>query len=65
LRPCCAPRPKKNGIDFQLADLIADQPGQSFLDGVIIGVKVGDATIDGTQVNHFLFIEPPGIELEL
>jgi len=56
---------EKKGIDFPLADLIADQPGQSFLDGVVTGVKVGDATIDGIQVNHFLFIQPPGIELEL
>ena len=56
---------EKKGIDFPLAELMADQPGQSFLDGVITGVKVGDATIGGTQVNHFLFIQPPGMELEL
>ena len=56
---------EKKGIDFPLAELIADQPGRSFLEGVITGVKVGDATIGGTQVNHFFFIQPPGMELEL
>jgi len=53
------------GTDFPLADLLADQPGQAFLKGVITGIKVDDATIDGQTCNHFFFLQPPGIELEL
>jgi len=53
------------GIDFPLADLLADQPGQAFLNGIITGIKVGDATIDGQTCHHFFFVQPPGIELEL
>jgi hypothetical protein len=56
---------EKMGIDFPLADLLADRPGQSFLEGVITGIKVGDATIEGQACNHFFFVQPPGIELEL
>jgi len=32
---------------------------------VITGIKVGVAMTDGTKVDHFLFIQPPDIELEL
>jgi hypothetical protein len=53
------------GVDFPLADLLADQPGQAFLDGVLTGKEVGDVTIDGQKCNHFFFLQPPGIELEL
>lgn len=56
---------EKIGMDFPLADLMADQPGQSFLDGVITGFKVGDATIDGQTCDHFFYMQSPGIELEL
>jgi hypothetical protein len=56
---------EKMGIDFPLADLLADQPGQAFLNGVITGIKVDDATIDGQTCHHFFFVQPPGIELEL
>src|ERR1700753_2715302 len=48
------------GVDFPLADLLADQPGQAFLDGVLTGKEVGDVTIDGQKCNHFFFLQPPG-----
>jgi hypothetical protein len=56
---------ERMGVDFPLADLLADQPGQAFLNGVVTGKKVGDVTIDGQKCNHFFFLQPPGIELEL
>ncbi len=52
-------------VDFPLADLLADEPGKAFLDGIIAGKKVGETTIDGKPVNHFFFVQPMGIELEL
>jgi hypothetical protein len=56
---------ERMGVDFPLADLLADQPGQAFLNGVASGKKVGAVTIDGQKCNHFFFLQPPGIELEL
>jgi hypothetical protein len=56
---------ERMGVDFPLADLLADQPGQAFLNGVLTGKQVGEVTIDGQKCNHFFFLEPPGIELEL
>jgi len=56
---------ERMGVGFPLADLLADQPGQAFLNGVVTGKKVGDVTIDGQKCNHFFFLQPPGIELEL
>jgi hypothetical protein len=56
---------ERMGLDFPLADLLADEPGRSFLDGVVMGTKVGEVTIDGQACNHFFFMQPPGIELEL
>jgi hypothetical protein len=56
---------ERMGVDFPLADLLADQPGQAFLNGVETGKKVGEASIDGQNYNHFFFLQPPGIELEL
>jgi len=56
---------ERMGVDFPLADLLADKPGQAFLSGVVTGKKVGEATIDGQKCNHFFFLQPPGIELEL
>lgn len=53
------------GMDFPLADLLADKPGQSFLDGVISGIKVGETQIGTQTCDHFFFVQPPGIELEL
>ena len=56
---------ERMGVDFPLADLLADKPGQAFLNGVETGKKVGEASIDGQKCNHFFFLQPPGIELEL
>jgi hypothetical protein len=56
---------ERMGVDFPLADLLADQPGQAFLNGVVTGKKIGEVTIDGQKCNHFFFLQPPGIELEL
>ena len=56
---------QRMGVDFPLADLLADKPGQSFLDGVTAGSVVGRVSIDGDPGHHFLFLQPPGIELEL
>src|SRR5215469_2118736 len=49
---------EKKGVDFPLADLLADQPGHSFLDGVITGFKVGQAEFGDMRLDHFLFIQP-------
>jgi hypothetical protein len=56
---------QRMGVDFPLADLLADQPGKSFLDGVTFGKLVDKVSIDGEPGQHFLFLQPPGIELEL
>jgi len=56
---------ERMGVDFPLADLLADQPGQAFLNGVLAGKKVDEVNIDGQKCNHFFFLQPPGIELEL
>lgn len=56
---------ERMGVDFPLADLLADQPGQAFLDGVMTGKKLGEVSVDGQKCNHFFFLQPPGIELEL
>jgi hypothetical protein len=55
----------KFGIDFPLADFLTDAPDKSFLSGVTSGREVGTVTIDGVPCRHLLFIQPPGIELEL
>ena len=56
---------KRIRVDFPLADLLADKPGESFLDGVTTGSMVGEASFEGNAGHHFLFLQPPGIELEL
>src|SRR3954471_1650158 len=56
---------ERMGVDFPLADLLADQPGQAFLNGVLAGKKIDEVNIDGQKCNHFFFLQPPGIELEL
>ena len=43
------------GVDFPLADLLADKPGESFLDGVTTGSMVGEASFEGNAGHHFLF----------
>jgi len=55
----------KLGIDFPLADFLTNTPDKSFLLGVTSGREVGTATIDGVSCHHLLFLQPPGIELEL
>jgi len=53
------------GVDFPLADFVTDDPAKSFLLGVTSGRQVNTVTIDGVPVRHLLFVQPPGIELEL
>jgi len=53
------------GVDFPLADFVTDDPAKSFLLGVTSGREVNTVTIDGVPVRHLLFVQPPGIELEL
>src|SRR5438270_10509313 len=53
------------GVDFPLADFLANDPAQAFLHGVIAGKVVGTVTVDGLPCLHMVFIQPPGIELEL
>ena len=45
---------KRMGVDFPLADLLADKPGIR-LDGVTTGSKVGEASFEGNAGHHFLF----------
>jgi hypothetical protein len=52
-------------VDFPLADLLANDPAKAFLHGVIAGRVVGTATVDGMSCLHMIFVQPPGIELEL
>jgi hypothetical protein len=56
---------EKFGVDFPLADLLADNPGQAVLSGAVYGTKIDDVTIDGDECGHFYFAQPPGIEFEL
>ena len=53
------------GVDFPLADFLTDSPDKSFLIGVTSGREVDTVTIDGVRCRHLLFIQPPGLELEL
>ncbi len=53
------------GVDFPLADFLTEAPTKAFLTGVTSGSVVGTVTIDGSPYLHLLFIQPPGIELEL
>lgn len=52
-------------VDFPLADLLTDSPDKSFLYGVTSGREVNTVTIDGVPCRHLLFMQPPGIDLEL
>jgi hypothetical protein len=45
------------GVDFPLADLLANDPGASLLAGVTSGGQVGTATIDGVACRHFFFVQ--------
>jgi hypothetical protein len=53
------------GLDFPLADFLTEAPGKAFLTGVTAGREVNMVTIDGVPCRHFVFSQPPGIELEL
>jgi hypothetical protein len=55
----------KGGVDFPLADFLTDAPDKAFLTGVTSGREINTVTIDGVPCLHLLFIQPPGIELEL
>ncbi len=55
----------KLGVDFPLADFLTNTPDKSFLSGVTSGREVNTVTIDGVPCRHLLFMQPPGIELEL
>ena len=50
---------KQMGVDRPLADLLADKPGESLLDGVTTGSMVGEASFEGNAGHHFLFLQPP------
>lgn len=53
------------GVDFPLADLLADSPGKAFLAGITAGYAIDTVVVDGVPCRHLFFMEPPGIELEL
>jgi hypothetical protein len=55
----------KKGVDFPLADLLTDAPDKAFLLGVTSGRETNIVTIDGVPCDHWLFTQPPGIEIEL
>jgi hypothetical protein len=48
---------ERTSIDFPLADLLANDPGDSLLAGVTSGGQVGTATIDGVACRHFFFVQ--------
>jgi hypothetical protein len=56
---------KKMGMDFPLADLLAENPAAAFLAGITSGYVVNTVSIDGVPCLHMFFEQPPGIELEL
>ena len=53
------------GLDFPLADFLTDDPDKAFLTGVTSGHEVNTVMIDGVPCRHLVFLQPPGIELEL
>ena len=56
---------KRMGMDFPLADFLADDPGKAFLAGITTGNVVNTVDIDDIPTLHMFFTQPPGIELEL
>jgi hypothetical protein len=56
---------RKMGVDFPLADLLADAPAKAFLSGITSGYVVNTVKVDGVPCQHLLFTQPPGIEIEL
>jgi len=53
------------GLDFPLADLLADNPENSILAGITSGGQVGTSTIDGVACRHLFFNQSADLELEL
>lgn len=53
------------GMDFPLADLLADAPDKAFLYEVTSGYVVDTVPVDDVSCLHLFFMQPPGIELEL
>ena len=53
------------GFDFPLADFLMKEPDRAFLSGVVSGAKVNEVTIGRVKAEHLLFMQPPGIELQL
>ena len=52
-------------VDFPLADLLAAAPDKAFMNGITTGYELDPVMINGAEARHFLFTQPPGIELEL
>jgi|HubBroStandDraft_6_1064221.scaffolds.fasta_scaffold23573_3 hypothetical protein len=52
-------------MDFPLGDFIIDAADKAFLTGITAGQEVDTATIDGVPCRHLVFMQPPGIQLEL
>jgi hypothetical protein len=52
-------------FDFPLADFLVQDSRAAFLTGVVSGRKVGEVTIGEARADHLLFLQPPGIELQL
>ena len=53
------------GLDFPLSDFLTDAPDKAFLTGVASGHEVNTVMIGGVMCRHLVFLQPPGIELEL
>jgi len=53
------------GFEFPLADFLVKEPHKAFLSGVAFGTKVNEVSIGGVTCDHLLFMQPPGIELQL
>lgn len=55
----------KMGVDFPLADLLADSPAEAVLSNVTSGYVVNTVPIGGVPCRHLFLTQPPGLELEL
>ena len=53
------------GVDFPLADFLTDDPAKAFLTGITAGREANVVTIGGVRCQHLVFLQPPGIQLEL
>jgi hypothetical protein len=53
------------GLDFPLSDFLTNAPDKAFLTGVASGHQVNTVMIDGVPCRHLVFLQPPGIELEV